>query len=427
MSLINQMLLDLEKRRASGADRGVLPDHVRALPETRSGSGAWLMAALGGLAAAAFAAWMISSGSGFPGSKQALPVITPLAVSSSENKVVEVAAQSGTTLDAQPREDVAASAGTSSDPQSAGRLSLELSNAPAAVTEKPQPILDKLPEPKAPISTAQVLAKAQPEAAPAVAWSSPGASSVVSPAIAQAPAQPETKARQQAAPAKAVEPLPKTPDAAATKPAAASPQAARPEIEKQVRQPTARQLAENEYGKATSLLHQGRLTEAREGFEAALHHHPEYVGARQALFGLLIEAKSYSEAERVLQEGLQLNPAQTGFAMALARLQVDRGNNQAAADTLQKTIAHAQNNAEYLAFLAALLQRQQRHYEAVEQFQAALSLKPQSGIWLMGLGMSLQELNRNSEALEAFHRAKASGNLNPDLQAFADQRLRQLQ
>jgi MSHA biogenesis protein MshN len=45
----------------------------------------------------------------------------------------------------------------------------------------------------------------------------------------------------------------------------------------------------------------------------------------------------------------------------------------------------------------------------------------------MGLGISLQALNRNSEAQEAFRRAKSSNTLNPELQAFVDQRLKQLQ
>ncbi len=45
----------------------------------------------------------------------------------------------------------------------------------------------------------------------------------------------------------------------------------------------------------------------------------------------------------------------------------------------------------------------------------------------MGLGISLQALNRNTEAQDAFRRAKNSNSLNPELQAFVDQRLRQLQ
>ena len=45
----------------------------------------------------------------------------------------------------------------------------------------------------------------------------------------------------------------------------------------------------------------------------------------------------------------------------------------------------------------------------------------------MGLGISLQAVNRNSEAQDAFRRARASNTLNPELQAFVDQRLKQLQ
>src|SRR5688500_3780326 len=52
MSLINQMLQDLEKRRASSAERGALPDQVRALPPARNSRAWWVWGALGvGIAA----------------------------------------------------------------------------------------------------------------------------------------------------------------------------------------------------------------------------------------------------------------------------------------------------------------------------------------------------------------------------------------
>jgi MSHA biogenesis protein MshN len=60
-------------------------------------------------------------------------------------------------------------------------------------------------------------------------------------------------------------------------------------------------------------------------------------------------------------------------------------------------------------------------------YQAALALAPRSGVWLMGLGISLQALGRNSEAQIAFRRARASDMLTGELQAFVDQRLKQLQ
>jgi len=221
-------------------------------------------------------------------------------------------------------------------------------------------------------------------------------------------------------------PAPKPPVVVAAAKASA-PVTAKGEIEKQVRQPTGRELADNEYRKAAGLLQQGRLAEAQEAFRAAVTLHPGHQGARQALVALLVEGKQHGEAERVLQDGLKLAPEQIAFAMTLARLQVDRGENAAAIATLRAGLGHAQGSADYVAFLAALLQRQGRHEEAIEQFHAALRIKPNVGVWWLGLGMSLQAALRGPEAQDAFRRAKATNNLNPELAAFADQRLRQLQ
>jgi MSHA biogenesis protein MshN len=200
-----------------------------------------------------------------------------------------------------------------------------------------------------------------------------------------------------------------------------------PEIDKRSQELNPQQLAENEYRAGATLLSSGRATEAQERFAAALRHHSGHAGARQALFGLLLNAKKMSEAEDVLQDGLRLNSRQPGFAMALARLQTDRGDTSAAVETLQKSAAAAAGIADYHAFLAALLQREARHAEAAAHYHSALALAPASGVWNMGLGISLQALNRRPEAQDAFRRAKASNALNAELQAFVDERLRQLQ
>jgi MSHA biogenesis protein MshN len=199
------------------------------------------------------------------------------------------------------------------------------------------------------------------------------------------------------------------------------------QIDKRAQTLTPQQVAENEYRDAANFLNQGRLAEAQEGFRRALQNYPAHVGARQGLFGVLLDAKKNGEAEQVLQEGLRLNPNQPGFAMALASLQYERGDIAGSIETMQKAAPAAQASPDYLARLAGLLQRQSRHKEAVDYYQAALRLAPGSGVWLMGMGISLQSLNRNSDAAEAFRRAKSSNTLSPDLLAFVDQRLKQLQ
>ena len=384
MSVINQVLLDLEKRRASASERGAVPDHVRALPDD-SGSGmpwGWVAGSVAAVVVAV-AAWMFLAGSS--ATRSSPPSRTGADV------VIEkvVAASAGVMTDVKPADD------RGDQPLPGFRFSFELSNPPAETVPQSGGAPESLP-------SSRVISRADTETKTEI------------PPPAKASARPERQGTD------------KPVVVAAAKPVAGA-SGTEPGIQKQVRQPSSRELAENEYRKATASLHQGRLAEAQEGFEAALNLYPGNNGARQALVGLLVEAKKFPEAERVLQDGLAQAPAQIGFAMALARLQVDRGDTAQAAATLRKGLDYAQGSPEYIAFLAAVLQRQGRHEEAVEQFQAALRMKPASGVWWLGLGISLQSANRAADAQDAFRRARATNNLSPELSAFAEQRIRQLQ
>ncbi len=369
MSVINQVLLDLEKRRASAAERSGVPSHVRALPDNGRGV-RWEWVAAGGVAVlAALVLWMQRAGPDAPHAS------APAPLTGAEIAIERVVtASAGMTIDAD-RDDPAG-------PVPAFRLSLELSNPPAEA---------------APLTTSRLIDRMG-----------------VEPPVATTGAQPR--------------PAPAAKDQSAvvitkTAPAAAG----KAEIKKQVRQSTQQELAENEFRKATGLLHRGSPAEAQQGFEAALQLQPEHHAARQGLVGLLLETRKFSDAERVLQEGLALAPAQSGFTVTLARLQVHRGDVAEGVATLKRGFDYGRGNADYHAFLAALHQRLGQHEEAVEQFQAALRLKPAPGVWWLGLGMSLQAVNRTADAQEAYHRARSAANIQPDLAALADQRLRQLQ
>jgi len=186
------------------------------------------------------------------------------------------------------------------------------------------------------------------------------------------------------------------------------------------------QQADAEFRKAVDLMQQGRVADAMAGYEAALRLDAGHDAARQALVALLQEQKRSTEAERVLQERLKNHPQHTGFAMLLARLQVERGALEQAVATLDKSLPYAGTQADYQAFFAALLQRQSRHKEAIEHYQTALQLVPGKGIWLMGYGISLQAVQRNDDARESFRRALDSKALSPELQAFVQQKLKEL-
>jgi MSHA biogenesis protein MshN len=182
--------------------------------------------------------------------------------------------------------------------------------------------------------------------------------------------------------------------------------------------------AEDEYRRALASLQDGRMAEAIAQLELALRADPGHDAARQTLVGLLVESGRSDDAMRELQLGLSQDPRQPALAMLLARLQIEHGGS--GIETLQRTLPYAGNDPEYHAFLAGALQRQQRHREAAGEYQQALRAAPGNGVWWMGLGISLQADKRNGEALDAFQRARASGSLNADLQAFVERRIQQL-
>lgn len=367
MSVINQMLVDLERRRASGEERNRIPDHVRALPDEPHavrGPGLRMAGAAAGMVLVAAAAgwWWLA---GRP-SAVSVPAAAPAAA-------VIVPAPAVAELEARDTEFIAR------------RLTLDLASAPEAPATAVRDAGSGL-------DTAAII---KPRTAAPVAQ-------------AEAPVE-KTRVAPVPAVKKAPEPV-KSP--------------APVEIDKQVRKPTPRQRAEAEYAKGSAARQQGRADEARAAFEAALQIDPTYHGARQALVGTLLDARQPADAIRILQEGLQLAPAQQGFAMTLARLQLDTGDLDTATQTLARSLDYPDVSPDYIAFYASLLQRQQKHAEAVTQFQRALGRRRNVGVWLLGLGVSLEALGRGTEAQEAYRLAKSSGNLSAELQAFADQKLR---
>ncbi|MBL0167493.1 MAG: tetratricopeptide repeat protein [Propionivibrio sp.] len=200
--------------------------------------------------------------------------------------------------------------------------------------------------------------------------------------------------------------------------------ATNPTIERTDAQGSSRERAEAEYRKAIAAVNQGRIAEAVDGLRNALRQDPLHIASRQLLVKLLLEAKRPDEATQVLQDGLQGQPAQIGWAMSLARLQVDRKDLTGAWQTLNNSLPAAGSNADYQGFTAHVLQRLGRHKEAAEHYQAATRLSPGDGRWWLGLGLALEEEGRVSEAREAFLRARQSGNLGAELSALVEQKLR---
>ncbi len=385
MSLINQMLQDLDARGTPGASAGVLQGQVRAVPERRRLHPAWWLVLLLASALCAGAGW-IWFGRSVPATPSSVVKPVPELPLKMDSRLSVVPAMAATPIAAAPDPE------PHSAPTPAGAsVTPRLPDLPVTGTATPAPVATPL---ASAVPTPNVMAPA-----PATTEPSRGVTS-----SAPLPAK--------------VTVLPAL--AAGTESSSAV-------ITKQSKELTPLQRAENDYRRGATLIQQGKPAEAIAAMEQALQLDSRHAAARQTLVGLLLDARRHDEALRRLREGLQADGSQTGLAMILARLQVDRGELKPAIETLQRSLPHALDRADYQAFLAALLQRDSRHKEAVEHYSQAVRRAPQNGLWWMGLGISLQADNRVNDAIEAFGRAKASDGLSAELKAFVDEKLNNLQ
>jgi MSHA biogenesis protein MshN len=380
MSLINQVLSDLEKRGAGGIP---LESAIRPVSVQRNPRKAILSAAIGGISVIFVVAGL------WWGSLQHKPDLpeSRLAVNTMQSSIQAASAPQ---------------AETQSQPDA---LSVNVGDAPAMHLS---PELSTLPPPVAlsakPVRTAPpVLPESKIGHADALTHPAPLKEQKVPPSVVSEPERNKVAL---------------SPDPAGVQ---------KGSVDKQIKPLSVQQQADNEFRKANTLMQQGRIDGAIEGYATALQLDADHDAARQAMVGLLLESKRIADAEGVLQAGLTHNPKNSGFAMLLARLQVERSALPQALETLQKTLPYAEQQADYQAFIAAVQQRMGQHKEAVEHYQMALKSSPDSGVWLMGLGISLKALQQKDAAGVAFKHALDSHTLSAELQAFITQQLKEVQ
>ena len=381
MSLINDMLRDLDSRNAATSERGGLTHNVRALPQKTERRLHPLLLALAAAGVGGAAVWLLL-----------LPA-TPAAPIAPAPSPVAVAPVAETAV-------VAAAAPVAQTPEA---NVVEAAPSPPVAQPAPEPVALKL--------------DTQLDAAP-VASAKPAAKAV---APASRPIETNVSAPSKISPALQAEARP-----AAQRPAEPSARGAgQPQISKQPAAGTPNEQAEAEYRRGIAAIKRGDTTEAGEALRSALRATPTHVGARQALLGQLTEQQRWADAETLALDGVSLLPQHSEWALLAARLMYERGDADLALETLNQHAARARQNADYQVMHALLLQRAGRYTDAANCYRTALAQRPNEGRWWFGLGRALDADRRDAEARQAYEKARDSGNLPPDLLQNVDRRLRQ--
>lgn len=167
-------------------------------------------------------------------------------------------------------------------------------------------------------------------------------------------------------------------------------------------------------------LHGPGQTRAQRDLERLVARVPTFLPARQALASELLRSRQTAAAERVLRAGLASTPKVPRLAEMLAHLLVARGDVAGALAVLHEARPEARGDVEYLAFVAALEQRLGHHVNAVASYRAALAILPSRGAWWAGLAISLSAQGLVEEARAAYGRALADRALSANLRRYAE-------
>ncbi len=229
------------------------------------------------------------------------------------------------------------------------------------------------------------------------------------------------------APSAPIKPAPRPdtkPVSTATVITRATPPRGTPSMQKTPHAPSPVEQAKREYADALNALRHGEAARAEQHLRAALQQQPAHTQAAEALTATLLQQGRAAEAQEVLAEALTAAPNATQLLSLQARVLAEAGRDNEAVALLQS--AALNHDADAQALLGALQQRLGNHTLAATAYRQALARAPQRGAWWLGLAISLEGSQDPTAALAAYRRALADTSLDANVSGYVRSRIQAL-
>ncbi|OGT45854.1 MAG: hypothetical protein A3E83_00560 [Gammaproteobacteria bacterium RIFCSPHIGHO2_12_FULL_41_20] len=191
--------------------------------------------------------------------------------------------------------------------------------------------------------------------------------------------------------------------------------------------PAVQTLLLQQYQDALSMVGNGYHQQAIKQLSSILKVDPRYKNARVSLVALLIDQGNTHKAIQVIDAGLNLSADYVPFFELKARVLAQQGKASEAIQLLQQVSPSLVDNPDYYALIAALYERINKNMLAVKLYKELLNVNIHNGSWWFGLGVSLDKLGYKKDAIQSYTRAVTEGHLNPASIAYLQNRLQALQ
>lgn len=176
-----------------------------------------------------------------------------------------------------------------------------------------------------------------------------------------------------------------------------------------------------------ALIQQQRYRDGAQFLNQAIQIEHSSAQSWQELVRVWVQAGEILFAMDVATRGCEAYPDDIGLRVYRARLIVESGDYDSALTVLQTgLVPQVEVSSDYYALLASVLQQKSRFSEAGEQYALLTTSYPQRGDWWIGRAICADQIGSSKQAMAYYQQAITCRNLNSQLKQFALQQLTRL-
>jgi len=187
------------------------------------------------------------------------------------------------------------------------------------------------------------------------------------------------------------------------------------------RQLSADELAQQKLASAEKALAAKQITKAETLFEDVLIIKPGDSQTRKKLAALWFGRQAYQDATNLLSQGISLNSKDSSLREMKARIHLQQGHVTTALNTL-KPLAQLKDQ-KYQVMLANTAQQARQNEVAVKAYKVLISMQPEMGRWQLALAVLYDKNSQFSLANKAYKKALTKNDLSASSEKFVQQRI----
>jgi MSHA biogenesis protein MshN len=187
------------------------------------------------------------------------------------------------------------------------------------------------------------------------------------------------------------------------------------------RQLSASELAQQKLVQVEKALAANKITKAEKLLEDVVIITPKDSQSRKKLAALWFGRQAYQDAVNLLSQGIALDSKDSSLRQMKARIHLKQGQARAALNTL-RPLAKLKDE-QYQIMLANTAQQAQHNKAGVDAYQMLISMQPEMGRWHLGLAVLYDKDSQFKRASEAYNKALTKNDLSVSSEQFVKERI----